>query len=221
MELLLYHGTDKTYAEKILKNGFTIIPNKSHWLGNGVYFYLDYDLAKWWTGKPSQRFGAEITLPCVVSVELDVGNDSVLDLRKLEDYRKCLELFPEFRRYAYQEFDYKGKKFLRKLDHIIKNAEQKNICEIRSSFVKEGIFEQVEMLRCSFFDWVFRMYAVDCIIGNFVKTDQKYLADEPSEARNQLLVYDLPFVETQVCVRKEVANQGKRLIVTDKGAAAC
>ena len=46
-----YHGTSSRHAESIAKNGLD--PDKTHerlnhWLGQGVYFYEDFGLAKWW-----------------------------------------------------------------------------------------------------------------------------------------------------------------------------
>lgn len=46
-----YHGTSSNYAESIEKHGLD--PDKTHtrpdhWLGQGVYFFEDSDLAKWW-----------------------------------------------------------------------------------------------------------------------------------------------------------------------------
>ncbi len=37
-----FHGTDMKFVESIIKHGFTCKQNDSHWLSNGIYFYLDY-----------------------------------------------------------------------------------------------------------------------------------------------------------------------------------
>ncbi|MFR2561553.1 MAG: hypothetical protein ACLS8R_01670 [Anaeromassilibacillus sp.] len=49
MRFLAYHGTDRERAEKILAGAFRVKANDEHWLGTGVYFYLDASLARWWT----------------------------------------------------------------------------------------------------------------------------------------------------------------------------
>ena len=87
---MLYHGTDLENAKKICKNGFRWKQNDEHWLGNGVYFYLDRDLAEWWTTNPSKIFGTEIKVPCILSAEVSIKDERVLDLRNLQDYRECL-----------------------------------------------------------------------------------------------------------------------------------
>lgn len=50
-KIIGYHGTKAKNVNPILKNGFIIAPKKdgdNHWLGHGIYFYSDYELADWW-----------------------------------------------------------------------------------------------------------------------------------------------------------------------------
>lgn len=100
---MLYHGTDLENAKKICKNGFRWKQNDEHWLGNGVYFYLDRDLAEWWTTNPSKIFGTEIKVPCILSAEVSIKDERVLDLRNLQDYRECLLAYNEFEELALSE----------------------------------------------------------------------------------------------------------------------
>ena len=66
LKLKLYHGTDFDIAQKICAEGFMCKTNLEHWLGNGIYFYLDKPLAKWWTTNPSKKFGTVIKQPVVL-----------------------------------------------------------------------------------------------------------------------------------------------------------
>lgn len=86
MRLLAYHGTDRGCAEKILQGGFRVKPSEEHWLGNGVYFYLDRSLAQWWTTRPTRKFGGEVREPAILECVLEPSG-KVLDLRRLDDYR--------------------------------------------------------------------------------------------------------------------------------------
>ncbi|QTJ57234.1 hypothetical protein [Dolosigranulum pigrum] len=54
----LTHGTIKKYADKILEEKeFKIIERDDHWLGNGVYFFIeDIDKAIWWSGEAQKRY---------------------------------------------------------------------------------------------------------------------------------------------------------------------
>jgi len=53
----LYHGTTLDNLSKILESKeFTIIPRDNHWLGNGVYFFVDdLDKALWWSAMATRR----------------------------------------------------------------------------------------------------------------------------------------------------------------------
>lgn len=98
-----YHGTDYTVAKKIEEGGFTFKSSDYHWLGNGVYFYLDYSLAKWWTSKPSAKFGTEIKDKSIIKCEVTF-TDTSLDLMNLEHFNFfCNVFFREFWPY-YQQY---------------------------------------------------------------------------------------------------------------------
>lgn len=95
-EILVYHGTDYQAAQQIKDGCFKTKQNLRHWLGNGVYFYLDKDLAVWWASRPSQRFGSTITNPAIITAKLNLSAGNVLDLRSLKDYRQIAKWYYEF-----------------------------------------------------------------------------------------------------------------------------
>lgn len=43
-----YHGTARKNTKNITSEGFVSKIRDDHWLGQGIYFYSDYDLALWW-----------------------------------------------------------------------------------------------------------------------------------------------------------------------------
>ena len=92
MNITGYHATDHDNALKILKDGFTYKPSKVHWIGNGVYFFIDYDLAVWWAGNPTSQFGTTIASPCILKADICVDDD-FLDLRKLDIYNTTVKLY--------------------------------------------------------------------------------------------------------------------------------
>ena len=55
-----YHATDQKCLDGILKEGFICKPNKEHWLGNGVYFFIEYELALWWSSTKHKKYGEKI-----------------------------------------------------------------------------------------------------------------------------------------------------------------
>jgi hypothetical protein len=51
VELLGFHGTEYRNLNKIISNEFIPYKRLDHWLGQGIYFYENFDLAKWWVSK--------------------------------------------------------------------------------------------------------------------------------------------------------------------------
>ena len=94
MRFLAYHGTDRERAKKILDHSFLVKANDEHWLGNGVYFYLDRSLAQWWTTRPTKKFGEEVHEPAVLECAIETAGFT-LDLRKLDDYRWVVEEYAQ------------------------------------------------------------------------------------------------------------------------------
>ena len=96
MILDLFHGTDAACAETIMINGFKCNKSIEHWLGNGIYFYLDEGLAIWWTTRPTNKYGTNITKPAIVKCTIELSENKILDLRKINDYKKVVDLFKDF-----------------------------------------------------------------------------------------------------------------------------
>lgn len=85
-----YHGTCSEYRYSIEKDGFD--PEKckhrnDHWLGQGVYFFDDYDKALWWASTISSRHNNCGSV--VYEVVIDAPDEEVLDL----DDNKQLDSF--------------------------------------------------------------------------------------------------------------------------------
>lgn len=98
-KITAYHGTDNKYLHSILNDGFQCKTNDEHWLGNGVYFFIEYELAKWWATNEHKNFGNTITNPIVIESEITYDRDYVIDLRLLEDYNWIYQQYCEFHHY--------------------------------------------------------------------------------------------------------------------------
>ena len=60
IELVGYHGTIKTNAEKILSSGiFKESNEKDDWLGHGIYFFADVENAIKWANERANRYNEE------------------------------------------------------------------------------------------------------------------------------------------------------------------
>ena len=99
-----YHGTDYSVANKIIEDGFRCKPNNEHWLGNGIYLYPDFDLAKWWTTRPTKKHGMTIETPTIIECHIEVEKDKVLNLCSLKGYKNYVEMYNEF----FKEFTHRA-----------------------------------------------------------------------------------------------------------------
>ncbi len=105
MRLDLYHGTDYEIAKIIQQDEFKATISDEHWLGNGIYFFMDECLAKWWTTNPSKKYGTRINNPAIVQIATIIEREKVLDLRKLEDFERLIEWEQEFRQCVEEAVD--------------------------------------------------------------------------------------------------------------------
>ena len=75
MILTGYHGTHKSSVNEILTNEFTSNIRNDHWLGQGIYFFDDLELAKWWAEKKFNSSSA-----AVISATINTEPDKILNL---------------------------------------------------------------------------------------------------------------------------------------------
>lgn len=91
----VYHVTDTENLEKIINGSFEYHKNDIHWLGQGVYFFLDISLAKDWATKNVGGYG-KIISPAYIKCVVNVDKKYLLDLRYLEDYNFVKQCFDKF-----------------------------------------------------------------------------------------------------------------------------
>lgn len=91
----VYHVTDKANTEKIIRDRFIYKPNDKHWLGDGIYFFIDKDLAKKWAEQDIKGYG-DIENPSYIKCIIEISSEKVLDLRFLDDYNFIKDCFSEF-----------------------------------------------------------------------------------------------------------------------------
>lgn len=78
IELVGYHGTIKTNAEKILSSkNFIESNNDDEWLGHGIYFFADIENAIKWANERASRYKESAI---VLSVDIKCDADKYLDL---------------------------------------------------------------------------------------------------------------------------------------------
>lgn len=120
-----YHGTScDSYLA--IKNGrkFTYYSRKNHWLGQGIYFFLeDKDKALWFVKKSSSPY-LKSKEKCIIKVKINVEKDGLLNL-DIEDGRKKLDQFAKF---------LKDTTRLRKRDGSLHNSDLR--CLVIDAYIK-------------------------------------------------------------------------------------
>ena len=163
MEKKLYHSTESSLVEKIIKDGFKFeiypIPFnkvKKHpgTLGYGVYFFSDLELAK--------MYSAKLNDGNILKANLKVDDDYILDLTNENELRK------------YNEFK---KIFLR---HPIYRDCKKKFSNGKQSSLEGAMLEYLLQGR-KHLQKIFGMTKVSCIVGMTVTqvdiSDRSYLAN--------------------------------------------
>lgn len=135
-----YHATDKSNVESIVEDNFIFEEKDTHWLGSGVYFFLDKSLAiSWGRNCPTKKYGS-INNPAIIEALISLDNDVVCDMRELKTYNYVKKAFDIFWQYAY-----------------------------RSHCTVSYNDDFIEKLECAFFNWLTKKLGIKCIICNFQK----------------------------------------------------
>ncbi|MBQ3063494.1 MAG: hypothetical protein IJC99_01655 [Clostridia bacterium] len=135
-----YHATDKSNVQSIITSNFTFREKSTHWLGNGVYFFVDKSLAiDWGNNCPTTKYGC-IKDPAVIEAIIFVDDDFVCDMRELETHNKVKHAFDIFWESVYKA------RYTAKYDNNF-----------------------IEKLECAFFNWFTKKLGWKCIICNFQK----------------------------------------------------
>ena len=84
-EAPIYHGTTKENCNKIkASKGFKCKHRPDHWLGDGIYFFVnDYNAANWWAGCACKRNNSN--RKSVLKFNLKMKMLNLLDLDSNED----------------------------------------------------------------------------------------------------------------------------------------
>jgi len=183
-EIIGYHGTKDKYVDAILKDGFRIATPRegdNHWLGHGIYFYSDYELADWWAKTKvdthNERYGntdSAAVIKAIIKADVILDLDIPFSMRKFNEYLKALE---------------------RKL---VKEG-------MVLDFTK-GKGRESDRIRCFWMDMVKKEYNIEVIIYTFTRNNPSYVNSKyhvNSEDQYSLGSMGLAYHERQICVTKD------------------
>ena len=127
MKIEGYHNTKSENITSILQNGFKCRYNDKHWLGQGIYFFADYDIAILNLNMLEQNETIK-----TICVEIDVPDDQFIDFDIVENLNQ-LRIYCNEKENELQTL---GKKILFK-DTDPREARQKLKCFFLDLFKKE------------------------------------------------------------------------------------
>lgn len=72
-ELVGYHGTKSSNVSDIISS--------NHWLGHGIYFFTDFELAEWWAKTKVEKHNKKYHTKDKASViKAEIQADKIVDL---------------------------------------------------------------------------------------------------------------------------------------------
>lgn len=178
-KIIGYHGTKERFADSIINDGFKIAKRKEnddHWLGHGIYFYSDYELAEWWgrtkVNRQNEKYGHDDKPVVIKGI---IKGDTVWDLDR--------------------PF------MLRKFKECQKNLEKEFIREgIKLDFSKGDTSKKI---RCFWMDAVKKAHNINVIIYTFTRDNPSYVESKyhvNSREEFSLRNLGLTYHEKQICV---------------------
>lgn len=160
-----YHSTTKENATNIISNGFRLpekVDNRffEYWLGAGVYFFEDKEVAEWWNSKPSDTFG---TSGEHIVLKSEIHPKNIFDIRKVSSWNQLVTFFDLFM-----------KTLINSCVVNDKNGDEKNI---------------KKRLRCLFFNWFRETFQCDMIIAAFNQSEFNYLDSGEYSIEKEMDIY--------------------------------
>lgn len=174
-----YHGTKSCFKDAILKKNFRVKePHKkdNHWLGHGVYFFDEYELAYWWAETKvtvhNQKYGE---------------NNSASVIEAYIVYNKCVDLDT-----------FKGRNiFFLFWQQYEKKLVRKGIVLDFAAGEKDSRLIQ-ERKRCFALDCFKKEMGIDVLIYTFTRKDPSY-----EKSKHNLKIasaFGMEYKEKQICV---------------------
>lgn len=176
MKIIGYHGTTEENGNNIIESQeYKYDESRNHWMGDGIYFFEDPDLAEQWANDMVEKEKKEKKAPMVLVNTLHCENDRCLDLTKLKNKDKFRTDFTEF----FNE---------------LKTARNGGLVIGDESTSKKEVLSL-------YYNYLKKQNGYDIIINTFVKKNTKYATTKMPKDFN--LSYDLftglSFVEVQIC----------------------
>ncbi len=180
-----YHATDQNNVASIICDDFKFNKKDIHWLGNGVYFFIDKQLAIKWGGNHSAQYGT-INNCAIIEAFIEVDDEHLCDMRMLDTYCYVKNWFEKY-------------------------MEVVSTSQIKIKGVSQRTYHQ--RIRCAFFDWLVKELDLKCIIAYFSERKSTLPTKADKEDNEGLFAqFKMPYIEVQLCVFDTDCISKKELI---------
>lgn len=178
IQFTAYHGTCSIHKASIEQHGFS--PEKvkrrdDHWLGQGVYFFSDQNIATWWAKDQASKDWNKGSFPVVYQCEISTDESAYFDL----DVYSNLDYF----------FNYA--------------IQLKRDIDESPDLTNKPIFTD-DSFRAILFDYFKRANNIDVIVYTFSKPLASYTQKRRGNDKSLVLtlsdILGLSFHERQICV---------------------
>jgi hypothetical protein len=191
-ELIGYHGTKSSNVSDILSNNFKDpIVNKEndHWLGHGIYFFSDFELAEWWAKIKVRTHNRKYNADDKASViKVVIQAERIVDLDNPCKMNEFVEFCREFQ------------------EEIVREGIVLDFTSVKEwSNSREKISKRK---RCFFLDAYKLDKNIEVIVYTFSKKDPSYASSKYYKTVFREL--DLHYNEKQICVSKS-SNISERI----------
>ena len=183
-ELVGYHGTKSSNVSDIISSNFKepiVSKDNNHWLGHGIYFFTDFELAEWWAKTKVEKHNKKYHTKDKASViKAEIQADKIVDLDnpfKMNEFIEFCQVFQE---------------------EIVKKGVIFDFTSDKKRKSSPGNFKKQK--RCFFLDIYKQEKNIEVIIYTFSKSNPSYASSKYHKTLFKDL--DLHYNEKQICVSK-------------------
>lgn len=146
----IFHGSTNDYIESIIENKkFNVKKRKDHWLGNGVYFFID-DASKafWWASFAKKKWekenknlkNATRQEDAIIFFEITIERNNLVDLDTEDDRHRLDDFIKELQEMNIQLSDKSSKQ----------PSKKEAFCTLIDTYV--GYYDNIDAVKYTFSD---------------------------------------------------------------------
>lgn len=183
-----FHGTFASVADDIIDNGFTYKFSDKHWLGQGIYFYDNFELALWWIERKviyEKEKNNRTEEPSVINANIIADKDKIINLDNPKDMDRYIDFIEGF------------------IKEMKKNG-------LNIKLKKGDNFKRQN--QCFMLDMMKKSENIEVVLETFVKRRSSYGKYDLKKFEDEYYQFDLSYKETQICASNNNTIHNKDIV---------